>query len=312
MNNAFEQLFVVFWKCINNPGGDTLSRDYILITPAKNEEKNLSGVADSVVEQTLKPKLWVIIDDGSVDNTSVIIETLINDYEWIKTVKLPPHPRDITFHYAYVCKKGFEYALQYARETSISYGYIGLLDADTILETAYFEKILQKFDQDKVLGIASGGIYLQNNGNLQWEKSSVHLPAGSGRIWAKACFLDTGGYALEPSPDSISNVKAILRGWRIQLFENIVAIQQRATSSANGLWKGYKINGQTAYYLNKHPLLVLLNVLFLSTQRPYFTGVPYLIGYFISFCTRKRQIDDKEIKDYFWGRRLKDVFKRVI
>ena len=279
---------------------------YILITPAKNEENNLPPVASSVIRQTIKPKLWVIVDDGSTDGTPIIIKNLESKYEWIRSIRLPQRARDITFHYAYVCKRGFDYTIGYCEENSIDYEFIGLLDADTVLEEKYFEKLINEFRKDRNLGIASGSVYYDINGKPQWDKSNENLPRGTGRLWIKDCFLDTGGYLAEASPDSISNVKAMLHGWKIKQFKYIVEIQSRLTSSAEGLWRGYKINGKVAYYLNKHPFLVFLNMIYITTKKPYYVGIAFLYGYLMSVFKREEKIDDEEIKDYYWNTRLKE------
>jgi hypothetical protein len=161
------------------------------------------------------------------------------------------------------------------------------------------------------LGIASGSVYYDINGKPQWDKSNENLPRGTGRLWLKDCFLDTGGYQVEPSPDSISNVKAVLYGWKIKQFKHIVAIQKRWTGSAEGLWKGYKIKGGVSYYVNKHPLLVLLNTIYFAAKKPYYTGIAFLYGYLMSVFKRKEKIDDEEIRDYYWNTRLKE-YKNVL
>ena len=58
---------------------------YILITPAKNEEKYLLNVAESVISQTQRPVLWVIVDDGSTDNSPAIIKNLEKHHDWIQS-----------------------------------------------------------------------------------------------------------------------------------------------------------------------------------------------------------------------------------
>lgn len=284
---------------------------YILVTPAKNEESSLIEVADSIIKQTVRPLLWVIVDDGSTDETPRIIKELENKYAWIKSVRLPQRDRDITYHYSYVCKKGFDHAIQYCKANSINYKYISLLDADTILEREYFEKLINQFEKDAKLGIASGGIYHNVNGKLKWRKGSERLPAGTGRMWVKDCFLETGGYIVEPSPDSISNVKALIHGWTIKKFKNIVATQTRFTSSAEGLWNGYKSNGFMSYYLNKHPLLIILNTVYFTSKKPYYIGIAYLYGYILSCFKRKDKISDQEIKDYYWNSSIKKLLYTV-
>ncbi|WP_269851124.1 glycosyltransferase family 2 protein [Methanosarcina horonobensis] len=186
-------------------------RKYLLITPARNEEKNLPEVSESVAGQKITPALWIIVDDGSTDDTPKILGVLKAKYPWIQSIRLPPRPRDITFHYSYVCKQGFDYSLEYCRENGIEYEYIGLLDADTVLEENYFGKLMDEFEKNSSLGIASGGVYYDVDGKLSREVTDINLPRGTGRLWRKACFLETEGYQIEPSPDSISNTKALLR-----------------------------------------------------------------------------------------------------
>ena len=296
-------------------GGGEMDSDlkgkYLLVTPAKNEEQNLPEVSKSVIGQKLKPELWIIIDDGSTDRTPYILKDLQASYPWIHSIRLPPRPRDITFHYSYVCKQGFDYALQYCKGNSLEFEYIGLLDADTVLEDNYFGKLLAEFEKDNSLGIVSGGIYYDNRGKLSQEVTTKNLPRGTGRIWRRACFLDTGGYQVEPSPDSISNIKALLRGWRVMQYADVIQIQKRKTSAANGLWNGYMKNGWMAYYLGKNPFMALLNVLYLSVKSPYYTGIAYCWGYFGSAIKREKKIQDPEIRNYYRNQGFAALFSRI-
>jgi len=287
---------------------------YILITPAKNEEKHLPKVAEAVIGQTVPPILWVIVDDGSTDGTPKVIRNLESQFNWIKSLQLPPHPRDITFHYSYVCKKGFDHAIQLCKTNAIQYNFIGLLDADTVLEAPYFEKLSTEFNKNIRLGIASGHITDMPDTEIRWadiqdNEPDKPLPRGSGRLWRKECFFETGGYPIEPSPDSISNVKANLRGWEIRQFGHIRAIQLRDTSGAQGLWNGYRINGSMAHYLNKHPLLVLFGSFSYLIQKPYYIGLAYLYGYLLEWLKGSPKINDPEIRDYYWNKRLKEYIK---
>jgi glycosyltransferase involved in cell wall biosynthesis len=284
---------------------------YILVTPAKNEAQYLPEVASSVINQTLRPVLWLIVDDGSADQTPQIIENLKNQHSWIQSIRLGPRARDITFGYSFVCKKGFDHIIEYCKLNKITYEYIALLDADSVLEPDYFRKMTDEFEKDSELGIFSGGIYHNVDGKLKRSRSSPDLPAGTGRIWRLKCFLDTGGYPVEPSPDSISNVKAFLRGWKIKKNINVVLIEKRFTGSAEGLWKGYRANGYMAYYLNKHPLLMFLNMLNYLSMYPFYPGLAFFYGYLISSIKRVPKIKDDEIKNYYGNRRIKDLIKNI-
>jgi cellulose synthase/poly-beta-1,6-N-acetylglucosamine synthase-like glycosyltransferase len=47
---------------------------YCVITPVRDEEQYVLGTIDSVLNQSIRPVEWIIVDDGSTDATSVIID----------------------------------------------------------------------------------------------------------------------------------------------------------------------------------------------------------------------------------------------
>ena len=199
---------------------------YILISPIKNEELYLSDVIESVLNQTIKPELWVIVNDGSTDRTAEIVEGYKNKFNFIKLVTMPDSQYDVYIHYAHICRVGFEHAINYCRKNRIQYEFIGLLDGDTMLEINYFEKIIYEFKKDPNLGIASGGIYYSSLNGLSWERADENFPRGTGRLWSRDCFFCTGGYALDPAMHTISNTKALLKGYKTRQFKDIIAIEK--------------------------------------------------------------------------------------
>ncbi len=65
-----------------------MGKSYVIITPAKNEERNLPLLAESLIKQTIKPAAWFIFDDGSDDRTPEIIEELSSKFSWIHGKRL--------------------------------------------------------------------------------------------------------------------------------------------------------------------------------------------------------------------------------
>src|SRR4051794_19909861 len=47
--------------------------NYCLISPARNEAQYIKKTLDSVLDQSVLPKRWLIIDDGSTDETPAIL-----------------------------------------------------------------------------------------------------------------------------------------------------------------------------------------------------------------------------------------------
>lgn len=304
------------------------NRRYIVVTPCRNEEKNLPNLVQSITVQTLRPALWVIVDDGSTDRTGEIIGEAEKKYEWIKRVHLKEHEEYMGAHIAYVCNKGFEFAKDYCNEKGISYSYeyIALVDADTVLEGKYFEKLIGEFEKDEKLGIASGNNAHADIENILdnlrarnpditvmddefwqlWDSQVVQivqdsredLPLGSARMWRRECFEDTGGYLPVAIPDAVSNAKAKMKGWRTRRFMDIRLVERYGLKK-QGLWKGYKEKGESLFFLGQPLYFAVLRAFYHSLEKPYYTGMAYLYGYIKSLVWRKERIDDDEIRKYF-------------
>src|SRR5436305_6301497 len=56
---------------------------YVVITPARDEAEHLERTIHSVVAQSIRPIKWIIVDDGSQDETGAIIDRSASRYPWI-------------------------------------------------------------------------------------------------------------------------------------------------------------------------------------------------------------------------------------
>ncbi|HVG85617.1 MAG TPA: glycosyltransferase family A protein, partial [Vicinamibacterales bacterium] len=50
------------------------ARRYLLVSPGRDEADYMRRTLDSVSAQTVLPALWVVVDDGSTDETPAILE----------------------------------------------------------------------------------------------------------------------------------------------------------------------------------------------------------------------------------------------
>jgi glycosyltransferase involved in cell wall biosynthesis len=286
-------------------------KDYILVTPCKNEEESLPKLAESVINQTIRPVIWVVVDDGSTDKTPDILKDLTSKYTWIKNIRLNEKPRDLGIHVAQVYINGFNYAINYCKENNIQHEYIGSIDADIILDGSYFESLMTEFETNVNLGICSGHVGNIIDNKIIWSDYRKDLPSGGARLWSTKCFEDTGGYLPTCSPDSVSNVKAIIRGWDTRQFEHITMISTRAYASAQGQWKGYQKLGANNYFIGYTPIHILLKgIRLLYSSDGYFQngmGFAYIGGYFTEYLKGAPRIKDNEILDYYKNKRLKEI-----
>ena len=58
--------------------------NYCLISPARNEAEYIKQTLDSVLGQTVLPKRWIIIDDGSTDDTPAILAEYAAKHQFIE------------------------------------------------------------------------------------------------------------------------------------------------------------------------------------------------------------------------------------
>ncbi|ABE51687.1 glycosyltransferase family 2 protein [Methanococcoides burtonii] len=281
-----------------------MNSNYIVVTPCKNEEANLPHLAQSIIKNTIHPVLWVIYNDGSTDSTGDVISNLEGSHAWIKGLEGAISKRDLGFHYSDIVEYAIRYAINKCDNNNIDFEYIGLIDADMILDLDFFEKMLIRFENNPKIGICSGTVAYLNNGIKVLEKGRSNHPLGGLRMWSKKCYYDTGGFPKSYSADSVSNVSAMLHGWETKKYDDVVGVQTRRTSSAEGLWKGYGVKGTSDYFRDYHPIYVLFKFLKYSLSYPFYTGVAYLSGYINGIACVKNKLDNPEIRSYYRNKHI--------
>src|SRR4051794_41418481 len=65
--------------------------DYAAITPVRDEAEHLPLMIESMLAQTHRPLRWVIVDDGSRDDTRAIAEAAAEREPWITVVASEPN-----------------------------------------------------------------------------------------------------------------------------------------------------------------------------------------------------------------------------
>jgi len=292
------------------------TRSYILVTPAKNEEKTLPLLAKSIVNQSVRPKLWVIVNDNSTDGTREIVSALESRHPWIYGYEMKDEffEYDATMRYSEVVRAGFDVARRISHESAIPYGYIALVDSDFILERRFFEKLILAFHERPSLGIASGGVYLKssNGKKIIWERTNPKHPRGSPRVFRRECFDDIGGYRRFYTPDVVSNYLARIKGWDVAQIIDAIAVQLRPTQSRGGVRASYKKQGIANYCLGVPPESALLRVLFfVFTGAPLSKALGFFEGYFLekkSDCSVPRPVFEFTQRDMSV---LKNILKTI-
>src|SRR3954470_12312020 len=65
----------------------TPPRRYLLISPCRDEAQYLRRTLDSVAAQSVPPALWVVVDDGSTDDSPKILAEYAAKYPYIRVIR---------------------------------------------------------------------------------------------------------------------------------------------------------------------------------------------------------------------------------
>ena len=269
---------------------------YVVITPVRNEEHNFPRTIASFAGQSILPVLWIVVDDGSTDQTGAIADAAAGAHDWIRVVHRP----DRGFRQPGTgVVEAFNDGL--ARIGGTSWDYLIKFDGDLAFESDYFEKCFAHFDRDSKLGIGGGLICWSSADGLVGE--SLGDPAfhvrGATKIYRRACWEKIGGLFKAPGWDTIDELKANMLGWSTRTFQDIKIHQLKHTGSADGKWQNWVKNGLANYITGYHPLFMLAKCLKRILERPYLVGaVGLAYGFLKGYVRRIPQVPDRALIKY--------------
>ena len=279
---------------------------YVLITPARNEERFITKTLDSVVTQTVLPARWVIVDDGSTDHTAEIVESYAKRHPWIELV-CRVQDRDRNFaSKAHAVNAGLE------RVQSLGFEIVGNLDADVSFEPNYMEFLMQKFSEDPELGVA--GTPFTQNGDYDSSKDSFegeNYVAGPCQLFRHRCFQDIGGYVPNRAGgiDWIAVMTARMKGWKVRSFAEKRFHHYRTLGTAGqGPLRALFSYGEKDYYLGGSPVWQLFRVAYRVAKKPFVIGgLALLSGYCWAALRRVERVVSPELMRFHRREQMKKL-----
>jgi len=286
---------------------------YVLITPARNEERFIDKTIQSVIGQTALPVKWVIVNDGSTDATANIVSRYVARYDWIELVNLPVR-RDRNF-------AAKVYAFNAGREKlkNVEYEVIGNLDADVSLDEDHFEFLLGKLREDCRLGVA-GTVFREQGYSSETDsfEGQNHV-SGQCQLFRRQCFEEIGGYFANKAGgiDWIAVTTARMMGWTTRSFREKSFFHYRSLGTAErSLLASAFSYGEKDYYLGGHPLWEMFRVAYRAVKKPYLVGAIALYsGYLSAFLRQiKRPVSDELMRFHRKEQmlKLKAIFRSML
>ncbi|MEM7312355.1 MAG: glycosyltransferase [Planctomycetota bacterium] len=269
----------------------------LIISPAKDEGEFINQTIHSMAWQTLRPALWVIVNDGSSDDTGKLADEAAEEYDWIKVVHRPAGtkrrvgPGVIEAFYAgleSVDMKEFDFVVK--------------LDADIHLPHFYFAELIERFNQNPRLGTISGKCYMPVAGELVYERTGDDFTHGTAKLYRRECFEEIGGFVREVMWDGIDCHKCRMLGWEAKSIEDpqlsIIHLRQMGSSHKNIL-HGRRRWGRGQYFMGTHFAYALAIAVYRMAERPWVLGgLNILFGYVWAMITRYPRFQDKEFRKF--------------
>lgn len=235
---------------------------FLIIIPAHNEEKNISQCLESLKNQSFQDFVCVVVNDGSTDRTSYIINDFRVQDSRFKVLDLEKSEHSPGAKVVRTFNKGLE---------SFDWKYFDVIckyDADIVFPQNYLEKINQVFNTNPQAGIVSGLVYVKNykqnpeirnlrnpnenwadfsNKNQDWifeNLSSKNHVRGPIKAYRKECFEDMNGLRAVLGWDNLDILLAKKSNWEVVTIQELWVKHLRPTA--------YKYKSQKAEKLGQY------------------------------------------------------------
>jgi glycosyltransferase involved in cell wall biosynthesis len=258
---------------------------YSIITPARNEADGLRQLASALRSQTRLPVRWVIVENGSSDQTEEVAETIVAECDWARLVVLPgTEPRERGAPIVRALHAGV-HALDVQPDVVVN------VDADVTMEPDYFDRLLEAFARDPSLGIASGSAWELRNGAWRQRFVTGGTVWGATRAYRWACLQDVLPLEERHGWDGIDQLQARARGWETRTFTDLPFRHHRAEGLLDGSARAHWLaNGDTAYFMGYRPWYLLARTLHHARREP--AAFALIVGYLSAAMRRSPRLDD--------------------
>lgn len=283
----------------------TTHPSYCLISPCRDEAQYMRRTLDSVAAQTVRPALWVIVDDGSTDATPRILDEYAQRLPYVRVVRREDRgrrsvgPGVIDAFYA-----------GYQTIDPAAYEYVCKLDLDLDLPPRYFQRLMEMMESDAALGCVSGKAWYHDvtNGGVVLEKIGDHMSVGATKFYRRECFEQIGGFVRQVMWDGIDCHRCRMLGWTARSvdepdlrFEHL----RPMGSSDKNILRGRVRHGYGQYFMGSSFAFVTASALFRLTTPPRVVGsLAMCWGYVRSALTGAPRYSDRDFRRFLrrWQR----------
>lgn len=259
---------------------------FVLFTNVWNEERSISRHFRRILEQPVRPTLWVWLDDGSTDRSYDIIKKEAEDYP-IEVI-IVQSPKKMKPNYL-MLGKGHQLRLDTVRGPLTERGivYMTNLDVDTLACPNYFGRMLWLLGNDQRLGVVAG--YPVG----EWDDRIAREPMHSGKFirWS---IVNRMKKLWDTCPDTQYNIKARKYSYKTGVVK-VPLVHEGLTAGLTSV--GSFRLGQIAYYAGRPLWATIVRALRRLSIGLY--GTAMLRGYLTEWIRGTWHCDDPDVLEHF-------------
>ena len=252
---------------------------------------------NAVIGQSLRPAKWVIVDDGSTDETAQILARYAGRHEWISIVTRADRghravgPGVIEAFYA-----------GYATIDPDNYDYLCKLDLDLRLPPRYFEILMQRMEADPRIATCSGKAYIEVDGGLVNERHGDETSLGMTKFYRMTRFQAIGGFVREVMWDGIDCHRCRMNGWIACSWDDpelrFVHLRPMGSSQVS-IYTGRMRHGYGQYFMGTSFPYIAASALFRMSEKPrVIGGLLILWGWLKGALQRKPRYGDTKFRRF--------------
>ncbi len=273
--------------------------NYIIISPCRDEAGYMRRTLDAVIAQTVPPRLWIIVDDGSTDGTAGILAEYAARHAFIQIVRREDRgrrsvgPGVIDAFYA---------GLQTVDLADVD--FVVKLDLDLDLPCAYFEELIRRMEANPSIGTCSGKPYFidPRSERLESEMCGDEMSVGMTKFYRRECFEQIGGIVREVMWDGIDCHRCRMLGWKACSWDDpelrFIHLRPMGTSD-KGWWTGRMRHGAGQYFMGTGLVYMTVSALYRMTRPPRVAGgLAMWWGYVKAMLQRRPRYDDLEFRRF--------------
>lgn len=204
---------------------------YAIVSPVRDEGEWLAQTAQSLVCQHHRPAEWLIVDNGSSDDTPEIARALAASYEWIRVIEVPA-TQDRARGGPIV--RAFNVGLAHLE---IDVRFVVKLDGDLFLPAHYFAWVAAVFAREPRAGIVGGRLMIWDGRRWIEDDVGAHTVHGAIKAYELTCLRDIGGLHESMGWDGIDEYAARARGWSVVVLSELQVLHYKQRGSRQRAWR---------------------------------------------------------------------------